>query len=276
MPHDLFGQYDVVHVVARGAASIVYQVTDPKTEEVFALKVVRPRCRPDRRFLMQLRNEFAVSRQLDHPSLVRIHEYVERKRLFWAHKAGLLMEWVNGRPIDPSDKLGVGHLVSVFYQVARAMRYMHSRGVLHGDLKPGNMMLQPGGAVKLIDFGLCRRRGSDTLRVQGTLDYIAPEQAASGTMTQRTDIYNLGATMYKLLSERTLPSTVDLGAVEEGYIPVKRPPDPPSRHRAGIPDRLDRLVMQCCEVDPKDRPQNMGLVVAELTALAKQMGVSIK
>ena len=159
------------------------------------------------KFLDQAQHEFRVAQMLDHANLIKIYALeTVRDWLFRVRKVHLLIEYVNGQTLDTFPVLSVPRLVQVFVQVAAGLVHMHRRGVYHADLKPNNIMLSRAGDVKIIDYGLAWIKGENKGRVQGTPEYMAPEQAKQGMVNERTDIYNFGATMYRLVTWRLPPS----------------------------------------------------------------------
>src|SRR5262249_42923600 len=140
-----------------------------------------------------------------------------RDWLFRIRKVHLLIEYVNGKTLDTFPRIPLPQLVQVFEKVAAAMVHMHRRGVYHGDLKPNNIMLSRTGEVKIIDYGLAWVRGECKGRIQGTPEYMAPEQPRQRTVNENTDIYNLGATMYRMVTWRLPPSVV---GAETGGLPM--------------------------------------------------------
>ena len=163
------------------------------------------------------------------------------------------MEYVDGKSLDEVEAPQLGQLVLIFTQVASALSHMHRRGVFHGDLKPHNIMLSKNGQVKLIDFGTAWIRGQDKNRVQGTPQYMAPEQAVEKVVDDKTDIYNLGATMYRMFTgqfvQRDIPKP---GTERKVTLPTKYNPRipaelnyadrrlPPVRSRANAPRACSR------------------------------------
>src|SRR5262249_4103000 len=153
----------------------------------------------EHKFLDQAEHEFDVAQRLDHPNLIKIYALeTQRNWLFAIRKVHLLIEYVNGQTLDKVKGLSVPQLVQVFEKIAAAMVHMHGRNVCHADLKPNNIMLSKTGEVKIIDYGLAWIRGEKKGRVQGTPEYMAPEQARHGSVNEKTDIYNFGATMYRM------------------------------------------------------------------------------
>jgi serine/threonine-protein kinase len=164
----------------------------------------------------------------------------------------------------------VGQLVLMFLHVASAMKHMHRRGVYHGDLKPGNLLLSNRGEVKVIDFGTAWIKGQPKHRVQGTPQYMAPEQASEKVVDDKTDIYNFGATMYRLFTGEYANS----GMPELDAMPgvVRRRPAPMSL-REDIPGTLNETIIRCLDPNPDHRPAGFFEIKNQLVAVAKYLGL---
>ncbi len=152
--------------------------------------------------------------------------------------------------------------MQVFERVADGMVHMHRRGVCHSDLKPNNILVSRFGDVKVIDFGLARIKGETRDRVQGTPEYIAPEQAKHRMVNERTDIYNFGATMYRMLTFRLPPCVV---SEEDGGLPVdgkmwQKLFKPVAEFNAKAPKALCDLVHRCLSYEAIRRPERMSEV----------------
>jgi serine/threonine protein kinase len=161
--------------------------------------------------------------------------------------------------------LGFAELLRVFEQVAGALAHMHGRGVCHGDLKPGNLILGPGQRVKVIDYGLAWVEGEPINRLRGTAEYMAPETAERKVISRRTDIFNLGAVMYRLVTHRFPPvPTPGLSLGENAY---RRSLVPVAALRPAAPAKLCELIHGCLDYQPDRRPQS----AAEVGALLRQM-----
>ncbi|HEU5119114.1 MAG TPA: serine/threonine-protein kinase, partial [Isosphaeraceae bacterium] len=193
-------QYRVVKPLGAGAGSMILQIQDRQLGQDYALKVVKRQDAADDIYINQALHEFEVAQRLNHPSLLKIYDSRIRKRWFKIEGVDLLMEYVNGRTLDEVKSREIGQLVLMFIHVASAMKHMHRRGIYHGDLKPGNILLSNRSEVKVIDFGTAWIKGQPKHRVQGTPQYMAPEQASEKTVDEKTDIYNFGATMYRLFT----------------------------------------------------------------------------
>src|SRR6516225_7604015 len=187
-------KYRVVNTLGSGAGSTILLISDKTAGgKRYALKVVRKQDPEDEIYVQQALTEYEAAKKLNHPAIAKIYDCRLKKSWFKVRGAELLMEYVEGKTLDEIEAPQMGQLVLIFCHVASALTHMHRRGVYHGDLKPGNIMLNKTGQVKLIDFGTAWVRGQEKNRVQGTPQYIAPEQAADKTVDAGTDIYNFGA-----------------------------------------------------------------------------------
>src|SRR6185295_15493390 len=131
----------------------------------------------------QAKHEFHIAQLLDHVNLIKVHTLeTQRDWLFRVCKVHLLIEYVNGKTLDQTSKLSLPRLVQVFAKIAAGLAHMHRRNVFHADLKPNNILLSRAGEVKIIDYGLAWIKGEPKGRVQGTPEYMAPEQAKQGVV----------------------------------------------------------------------------------------------
>src|SRR5262249_18855114 len=150
----------------------------------------------------------------------------------------------------------ISRLVQVFERIASGMVHMHRRGVCHADLKPNNVILSRGGDVKIIDFGLAWIKGESKNRVQGTPEYMAPEQAKKSLVNEGTDIYNLGATMYRMVTWRNPPIsfTMDQGGIALDAKTWRKVLKPVAELNPQAPPALCDLIHQCLDLDATKRP----------------------
>lgn len=266
---DLVEGYRILREVGRGAASIIYLAQDPRTRQIWALKHVEKNDPRDQRYLEQAEAEYRIASELDHPSIRKIVRLIRRKgSLLSVRELYLVMEFVDGVSEDRQPPRTFEQAVQIFEQVALALAHMHSRGFVHADMKPQNIMVADGMA-KIIDLGQSCRIGTVKERIQGTPDYIAPEQVHRRALTPRTDIYNLGATMYWTLTRRHIPTALAgedrlVESLDDALIPR---PVPAIELNPRIPPRLNELVMQCVEVDPARRPPSMEWVADRLNLI---------
>lgn len=267
------GKFQVLAELGKGAHSTIYHIRRHSDNRQFALKVVPIEDKEAMKFLEQAQHEFRIGQMLDHPNLIKIHALeTQRDWLFRVKKAHLLIEFVAGKTIDQSIKLKLPWLVQAFAKIAAALMHMHRRGVCHADLKPNNILLSKAGEIKIIDYGLAWIKGQRKERVQGTPEYMAPEQSKHMTVNERTDIYNFGATMYRLTTLKLPPSTLaDPGGPGMTAKVFRAMLKPVAELAPQAPKRLAELIHRCLEYDPKNRPERVGDILDELTALSEQL-----
>ncbi len=188
----------------------------------------------------------------------------------------MLIEFVNGKTLDSIQGLQVPHLVQIFVQVASGLVHMHRRNVFHADLKPNNIMLSKAGDVKIIDYGLAWIKGEPKDRVQGTPEYMAPETHRHKQVNERTDIYNFGATMYRMLTFRLPPSTI---SEEDGGVPIdakmwQKLFKPVEEFNARVPRKLCDLVQSCLAYNAHKRPERVSEIQGILDHLVDELVTS--
>lgn len=260
LPRSLFG-YQVVDLIGQGAGSLIYVVNDPKTRQVLALKHVVRKTEKDDRFIEQLENEFEVGSQVHHVGLRRCLDYkATRTLLRRVTEAGLVMELFDGVPLEQQLPRTIAETVNAFIQTAQALHALHGLGYVHCDLKPNNILRDPKGQIKVIDLGQAAKNGTVKKRIQGTPDFIAPEQVKCQAVTFKTDVFNFGATMYWALCGRKLPTLFTLKKSENSFL-VDNQMASPRDINPMVPETLSNLVMECVRTNPAKRPEDM----AELT-----------
>ena len=263
--------FKVLAKMGEGAASQLYAVQDTKTKQVYALKHVTKLSERDHRFIEQVEQEYEVGSRLDHPGIRAVHKIIRQRKLFKVQSINLLMELVDGAAMDKKPPTTLASAVHVFEQVAEALAHMHGRGFVHADLKPHNIMICEGDVVKIIDLGQACPVGTVKKRIQGTPGYMAPEQAHRQAITAKTDIYNLGATMYSVLVGELIPTALPprdennnslySGALDASQVAL---PTPPHEQKPGIHPLLSKQIMDCIQLHPSDRPESMDIVVNRL------------
>ena len=263
--------YQVIKPLGTGAGSTILLISDKEAGgKRYALKVVRRLDADDDIYVNQARHEFEVSQRLRHPAIVKIYDCRTKRAWFRVSGVELLMEYVEGRSLEEVERPKIGPLVIVFNQVASALVHMHRRGIYHGDLKPSNIMVSKTGRVKLIDFGTAWIKGQEKGRVQGTPSYMAPEQGSDRIVDDRTDIYNFGATMYRMFTGRYAnPQTPSTAVVDLRNLV------PPIEVNERIPGTLNETIMACLQWLPERRPAGMFEVQHQLKAVARYMKLKL-
>jgi serine/threonine-protein kinase len=266
LPKTLFG-YEVLDFIGEGAASRIYLVSHPDTKQVYALKHVVRRSEKDDRFIEQLEAEYEVGRSVNHPALRRSVEFkVNRTLLRKVTDAALVLELFDGQPLDENPPQRLTAMVECFVQVGQALEALNHAGYVHCDLKPNNILINVAGQVKVIDLGQACACGTAKKRIQGTPDYIAPEQVKCQPVTARTDVYNLGATMYWLLTRRNVPTLYTIERSDNSFLVDDRIPTP-AELNPKVPENLSNLVMECIRVNPAKRPADCGEVARRLDTI---------
>jgi serine/threonine-protein kinase len=267
LPTQLFG-YDVIEPIGEGAGSLIYAVSDPATKQIYALKHVVRREERDARFIEQLEAEFEIGRLVSHPGLRKTIDFkVERTMLRKITSAALILELFDGRPLEFELPANLPDLVTVFIRTGEALEHLHNLGYIHCDLKPNNIMLG-AGAVKVIDLGQGCKVGTVKERIQGTPDYIAPEQVRCDPLTLRTDVFNFGATMYWCMTGgQKLPTAYTVQKGGENSFLVDDVIKTPHEINPSIPEPLSNLVMECVRTNPNRRPADFKEIVPRLEVM---------
>ncbi|TVQ33115.1 MAG: serine/threonine protein kinase [Phycisphaeraceae bacterium] len=265
--------FNVLAELGRGAASVIYLVQDPKSKQVWALKHVLRHTPKDQRFLDQTEREYEVSSKLDSDIVRKVHKLIKIRKMMSVREMCLLMEYIDGVSIELRPPKTFVSAVDIFRRVAMGLAHMHAQGYVHADMKPNNIVVTESGDVKVIDLGQSCPIGDVKERIQGTPDYIAPEQVHRRAITPRTDIYNLGASIYWVLTGRHIPTALPKGdslvsSLDDEFI---EKPDPIHEINPRIPKRLCDLVMHCVEVNPENRPENMQHVIDRLDLIYAQL-----
>jgi serine/threonine protein kinase len=267
------GSFQVLGPLGSGAHSSILHVRRSADSKQYALKVVPLESKEDHKFLEQAQHELRVAHMLDHANLIKVYTLeTVRDWLFRVRKAHLLIEYVNGKTLDTVKGLSLPRLAQVFVRIAAGLVHMHRRGVYHADLKPNNILLSRTGDVKIIDYGLAHIKGETKGRVQGTPEYMAPEQARAGTVNERTDLYNFGATMYRLVTWRLPPSTLpSADGVALNAKTFQNLLKPVAEHNADCPRELCALIERCLAFQPQNRPERVSEVQGALDRIADDL-----
>lgn len=251
------GRYAIHGLLGRGGMGRVYRAYDPQLRRTVALKVMEAGEHLDR-----LRREAQAAARLNHPQIVTVFEVGEEDG-----KAYLAMELVEGSPLDQVWlSWPWRRRVEIIEAVARAMAYAHHHGVIHRDLKPGNVMVDADGGIKILDLGLARVEGGTRLTatgtVMGTPVYMSPEQVRGDETGIATDVYSTGVMLYEALCG-TLPFVAEHSFQVYQKILTEEPPRPRAHNRM-IPVELDVVCMKAIDKDPRRRYAEAGELAEEL------------
>jgi serine/threonine protein kinase len=274
-PVELFG-YPVVGRLGEGAASTIYRIRDPKSGTEYAIKHVVKRSDKDQRFIDQVVGEHRIGTSIRHDSIRRIGRLFRKRRRFRLVEVGLVMDFVDAPALDTLRDLSPLEQVRIFIRLAEGLMAMHDAGYVHADMKPTNVLVE-GADVRIIDLGQACEIGTTKDRIQGTPGYIAPEQAHRRRITERTDVYNLGATMYWVVSGRLIPTALPPkggeAEVASGPLGPDRiaTPTPLVDLMPGTSPELSDLVQDCVRVSRGDRPATMIPVIDRLLRIDRAL-----
>src|SRR5215472_5931211 len=262
-PRLLGGRYELDGVVGRGGMAEVYRARDLRLDRVVAVKTLREDLARDATFQARFRREAQSAASLNHPSIVAVYDTGEDSAGL-SHVPFIVMEYVDGRTIRDllrdDRRLLPERALEITDGVLRALDYSHRAGIVHRDIKPGNVMLNRQGEIKVMDFGIARAVAdtqatmTQTAQVIGTAQYLSPEQARGERVDSRSDLYSVGCLLYELLTGRP-PFTGD-SPVSIAYQHVREAPVPPSRVDPELPPWADSITLRAMEKDPDHRYQS--------------------
>ncbi len=263
----LAGRYQVGELIGRGGMADVHIGTDARLGRRVAIKLLKPSLATDPAFRTRFRQEAQAAARMAHPTIVRVFDAGEETVLdadgLEVQVPFIVMEHVDGRllkdiiadgPLEPKEA------VRIISGVLTALEYSHRAGVIHRDIKPGNIMVTPSGQVKVMDFGIARAISETTATVAqtsailGTAQYFSPEQARGEIVDVRTDLYSAGVVLFEMLTGR--PPFVASTPVRVAYQHVSEPPVPPSTYNPAVSPALDAVVLHALAKDRFERYQS--------------------
>ncbi len=269
------GGFTIKGRLGTGARSTIYQAIDEQDNRTVALKRVILEKPEDARIFEQVETEFKVARRIDHPYVRKCFKLRKIRSFFKVRELLLSMELFEGKSLEEGPTLSLIDVLLVFRTIASGLDAMHHHGYVHCDIKPNNILMNKNGSIKIIDLGQSCRIGTTKQRIQGTPDYIAPEQVRRKPLGPKTDIFNLGATMYWALTGENVPTLIPKKDQLGLAVPQKR--RAPHEIKRQIPKRISKLVMDCAKDDPMERPTSMMDVVSRLDLMVHSiLGDKIK
>ena len=252
------GKYEVEKKLGQGGMGMVYLGRQRSLNRAVAIKVLPAQMAMDTDFVERFRQEAQVIAGLQHESIVHVYDIDHITTDSGESIYFIVMEYVDGHNLrqrpDRHVPMSWQKVRAVGLPVARALDYAHRRGIVHRDIKPANVMETKDGKIKLMDFGIAKSAGgvkTATGSVLGTPEYMAPEQAQTGQVTPRSDIYSLGVLLYELATGRLPFEAGEPFAVALKHI--SEAPAPPTTHVPGLPPWLERVILRSLEKNPDDR-----------------------
>lgn len=264
------GRYTIVNVIGIGGMSTVYGAYDTVTGRSVAIKMMSKRLEHNAKQISLFVNESTALSLLSHPNIVQVYNTVITNST-----KCIIMEYVEGitlkKHIDHRGALPEREVLYYASQILSALDYIHSKGIVHCDIKPQNIILLQNGSIKVADFGIARLdamldapdKKSDT--ALGTVYYVSPEQAQGKTPRAESDLYSLGVMLYEAMTNR-LPFYHE-NATEVAKMQINREPTPPSVYRSDISVGLEQIILRAMEKNPKRRYSTAAEMLTDIRAL---------
>ena len=272
------GRYTLAQMIGTGGMADVYMGFDNRLKREVAIKILRRDLAKDPAFLARFKKEALAAGGLNHPGIVAVYDSGEEN-----DSPFIVMELINGitlRQLMQNQELGVKRSLEIIKGILQALDYSHKQGIIHRDIKPGNIMITNSGDIKVMDFGIARATDDNgatmtsTWNVVGTAQYLSPEQATGEVADGRSDLYSLGCLMYELLTGRP-PFTGDT-PVSVAYQHVSSPLIAASTIKPNLDSNLDQMLAVVLAKNPNSRYQNAQAMLADLERVIKGEPVTTK
>lgn len=285
-PRVLAGRYEIGELIGRGGMAEVHVGYDSRLSRTVAIKLLRRDLAADPTFHARFRREAQSAAALNHPSIVAVYDTGEEKTTDALGRVSslpwIVMEYVEGHTVRELLKDGtavpIDEALEIMVGILGALEYAHNEGIVHRDIKPGNVMLTPTGQVKVMDFGIARALADQsatmtaTNSVVGTAQYLSPEQARGEVVDARSDLYSAACVLFELLTGQ--PPFHGDSAVSVAYQHVREVPPTPSSIAGDIPDSLDRVALKGLAKDRSERYQDANQFRGDLLAVLHGGAVS--
>lgn len=270
-PQVLGERYEIGGVLGRGGMAEVHRGRDLRLGREVAVKVLRSDLARDPSFQVRFRREAQAAASLNHPAIVAVYDTGEDRTTTGATPY-IVMEYVEGETLRDvlrrEDRLEPARAMSLTADICAALDFSHRNGIVHRDVKPGNVMITPQGTVKVMDFGIARAVSdsaatmTSTAAVIGTAQYLSPEQARGEGVDARSDVYSAGCLLYELVTGAP-PFTGD-SPVAVAYQHVREDPRTPSSINPGVPPELDAILLKAMSKNPANRYQSAAEMRSDL------------
>jgi serine/threonine-protein kinase len=250
-----YGRYQIVRELGKGSMGVVYEAYDPLFDRRVALKVLRPDRVSSSAFAQRFLKEAKAVGRLYHSNIVVAHDKGEDHGTVY-----LSMEYIEGKPLNEvlqTEKLALEEALKIGIQIADALAYAHSKGIVHRDIKPSNIIVQPDGNIKITDFGIARiedplaTQQTQAGEILGTPAYMAPEQVLGRSVDGRSDLFSLGVILYELATRQRPFSGESLATIFHSI--THEDPRNPEDLNPGLPRELSAVILKCLSKEPEHR-----------------------
>jgi serine/threonine protein kinase len=266
LPFTHLGRYRILRELGRGAMGTVYLAEDETLQRQVAIKtlLLPDNARDSRELEARFRQEAKAAGALSHPNTITIYDFGREGN--WLFIAMERLHGVELRELMEGGGLPLDGALDIAGQVAAGLSAAHERGVVHRDVKPGNVMVLPGGQAKIMDFGIARMKSSDVRTVTGTMlgspKYMSPEQVGGHMVDQRSDIFSLGSLLYEMVTGQPAFRGENLGELL-GAI-MHGSPVPPTQVRPGLPASIELVITRAMQKNPRARYQDAAEMARDL------------
>jgi len=270
--HVNYDRYQIVKELGKGTRGIVYQAHDPHIDRLVALKVFHSDLVNNKDFVKRFLQEGKTIGRFSHPNIAKVYDVGQDNETIY-----IAMEYLEGGPLPKiigEKKLVLEEITDLGVHAALALNYAHQKGIVHGNIKPGNIFIQPDGRIKITDFGtahsesLSARQKTQDEKTLGYLAYISPEQVIGQSVDGRTDLYSLGALLYELCTGLRPFQGEDPAALFRAI--TQDIPTEPKTVNPAIPQTLSQTIMKCLDKQPDKRFQRGRALAGELKACLKK------
>lgn len=271
-----FGDYVIEALLGKGGMARVYRGVDPNLNRVAAIKVIEPGVAEDPEYTRRFKREAQAIARLSHPNIVSLYQFGLSGTVYFMAMAfidGVDLEWLIKDYVTENRLMTYADMLRILTQIASALDYAHSQGVIHRDVKPSNIMLNTQGRAFLTDFGLVREMAIPTLgEIFGSPRYIAPEQAINSAYAgAQSDLYSLGVVIYEMLTGR-VPFEAE-HPNDVALMHITSDPPPPSQFNPDLLPGVEAVIMKLLNKEPRERyPSGAAVIEALRQALKTKPG----